>query len=308
MNGIQKTIISSFQDVESFTLKEAVNEVNSRLHVKNASIRARIYEGIEKGIFEKVDRGVYRVEKDGKSCVCILGDGRNLANISDGSIDAVVTDHPYEDKKAHKGGNRNFASSYECFRYSEEDFVEKARILKDGGFLCEFLPDESETNFEYLYDIKKMAEAAGLNYYATVPWKKGKFVANTGRKAKAFEQIVIFTKGKARALRPNVKQDLADPSVRHYMSGTAKMLPIMFDFDPPSKRERTHQAEKPVELLIELLSYITLPGDTVIDQFAGSGNLGRAALRSGRNSILFEKDEGIYTRMKKNIEKELLIN
>ena len=49
-----------------------------------------------------------------------------------------------------------------------------------------------------------------------------------------------------------------------------------------------HQAEKPVELLESILDYVTLPNEIVIDQFAGSGVLGEAALKKGRKSILIE--------------------
>lgn len=80
------------------------------------------------------------------------------------------------------------------------------------------------------------------------------------------------------------------------MSGTAYMLPTEFDFQPASPKARIHQAEKPVELYEAILEAVTLPGEIVIDQFAGSGNLGRAALRRGRIAILFEI-------IKKNVDK-----
>ena len=47
-----------------------------------------------------------------------------------------------------------------------------------------------------------MAEKEGFKYYAKVTWKKGTFVSNTGRKAKNSEELMIFSKGKARCLRP----------------------------------------------------------------------------------------------------------
>ena len=53
---------------------------------------------------------------------------------------------------------------------------EKSRVLKDGCFIVEFLPEESEINYEYLYEIKQMAKKSGLKYFAKVPWIKGKFL------------------------------------------------------------------------------------------------------------------------------------
>lgn len=159
-------------------------------------MRTRIYENL--GIhFKKLERNLY-INKDA-DCVLIEGDGRDLSIIDDKSIDCIITDHPWLDK-ANKGGNRNFAK-YDCFEYTLEDFQEKARVLKDGSFLVEVIPNESETNFDYLYRLKKMAQDAGFKYYCKVPWVKGTFKSNTGRVVKNREDLMIFSKGKPRALK-----------------------------------------------------------------------------------------------------------
>lgn len=292
--GIQMTLFEYFQDAECFSLKEAVACVEQVKEVKEPSIRARIYEGIEKGLFSRVAKGVYTVtkEQDGEEVTCMLvqGNGRDLSFLKDNSIDAIITDHAYDLKKSLKGGNRDFAA-YECFQYTQEDFDEKYRVLKKGCFLVEFMPEENGENYEYLYQMKKMAKEAGLEYYAKVAWKKGNFVANTGRKSKNTEEIAFFTKGKARNLRPDAKKDKAEPGISHYMSGARGMLPTVFDIEPPGKNARIHQAEKPVELLQQILGFVTEEKEWVLDQFAGSFSLGEAALSSERNAICIEINE-----------------
>ena len=52
--GIQMTLFEYFQDAECFSLKEAVAFVEQGKEVKEPSIRARIYEGIEKGLFSRI--------------------------------------------------------------------------------------------------------------------------------------------------------------------------------------------------------------------------------------------------------------
>ena len=54
-NTIQITIFDAFLNTEDFSLKEATSVVKEKkqLKVNGASIRARIYKGIEKGIFKK---------------------------------------------------------------------------------------------------------------------------------------------------------------------------------------------------------------------------------------------------------------
>ena len=213
------TLFEYFQDAECFSLKEAVACVEQVKEVKEPSIRARIYEGIEKGLFSRIAKGVYTVtkEQDGEEVTCMLvqGNGRDLSFLKDNSIDAIITDHAYDLKKSLKGGNRDFAA-YECFQYTQEDFDEKYRVLKKGCFLVEFMPEENGENYEYLYQMKKMAKEAGLEYYAKVAWKKGNFVANTGRKSKNTEEIAFFTKGKA-GIYARCEKDKAERNIPLYV-------------------------------------------------------------------------------------------
>lgn len=278
--SIVDTLIECFKN-EAFTLKEAYEKVTG---VNKESIRARIYEQI--GVkFKRLNRGLYiNLDAD---CVLIEGDGRDLSILQDNSIDCIITDHPWADKKANKGGNRNF-SDYETFQYTLDDFKEKARVLKDGSFLVEVIPNENESNFDYLYQLKKMAQEAGFEYYCKVPWVKGSFVSNTGRCVKNREDLMIFSKGKARALKLDAKKIKATGEI-HRMSGTNGMLPAEFNVQPPSKKEQLCQSEKPSALFEQLLEYITLENEMVLDQFAGSGSVGEACIKTNRKCILIEK-------------------
>lgn len=167
--------------------------------------------------------------------------------------------------------------------------------MKDGCFLVEILPAENENNYEYLYQIKKYAKEAGFIYYSKVPWKKGTFVSNTGRKAKNTQDIMIFSKGKARNMRYDKKRsDMTGE--KHYMSGCKGMLPTMFDVQPVARKNKIHQSELPVELCEKILEYVTYEGEIVLDSFAGSGAVGVAALNKKRSCILIEI-------LKENIEK-----
>lgn len=301
--GIQMTLFDYFQDTEYFSIedaKELVVEHQNR-DVNRESIRARIYEGIDKGLFERVGKGLYTVtrkDEEGKENTCLLinGDGRDLSVLADNSVDLILTDHPYQLTTSLKGRNRNFAD-YDLFQYTQKDMSEKSRVLKPGCFCVEFLPEENGDNYRYLYEIKEMARKAGLEYYAKVPWSKQNFVANTGRKSKNTEDICFFTKGRARTMRPDAQKNKAEPGVKHYMSGAAGMLPVSFDFAPPSRKDKLHQAEKPIDLIKEILRYVSLEGETVLDQFAGSGVVGAASLETGRNSILIEKDPETFEKI-----------
>lgn len=278
------SLANAYEDVE-----------RAGLQVNRESVRARIYEAIDSGILARVAKGVY-VNGD---VLLVQGDGRDLTGIANGSIDSIITDHPYDLKASNNGGNRHFAT-YDCFRYEQKDFDEKARVLKDGCFLVEFLPEENGDNWEYLASIKAMAEKAGFVYYAKVPWKKVGFVSNCGRKSKNTEDVLMFTKGKARSLRPDAKKDKADPTVRHFMSGANGMLPTSFDFAKPEEMDM--QAAKPVELLEAIIEYVTQPHEVVLDQFAGSGSTAMAARNKERRCILYEIDDALCANIRKKFD------
>lgn len=332
-NTIQMNLFEYFMDSEQFSIQEATNLVKNvkNMQVNNESIRARIYEGVDRGIFKKITRGVYKVtrqlEDKESTCLLINGDGRDLSMIKDKSIDGIITDHPYDLQKALTGGNRKFAT-FELFRYENKDFKEKQRVLKEGAFLVEFLPEESEVNYEYLYEIKKMAKESGLKYFAKVSWVKGNFVSNTGRKSKNSEDVMIFSNGEPRNLKLDAKKNLAVAKANnldikgkssyeirdmlqensleiHYMKGTNGMLPTVFNHQPKNVRDKIMEAEKPVELIEEIIEYISRPLETLLDQYAGSGNFVIACHNKNRNSIAIEKDEDMFQKMKDNIEENI---
>lgn len=284
-------IFNCFKNRENFTLQEAYQQSTEK---PQETVRARIYEKI--GVkFERVAKGVYRtINCEEEQCLLIEGNGRDLSMLKDNSIDCILTDHPWLDRKSNKGGTRDFAE-YDCFRYTLNDFKEKARVLKEGCFLVEVLPAENENNYEYLYQIKNYAKEAGFLYYSKVTWKKGTFVSNTGRKAKNTQDIIFFSKGKSRSMRIDKKKSDSTGQI-HYMSGSNGMLPTMFDIQPVSKKNKIHQSELPVELCEEILEYVTYQGEIVLDSFAGSGAVGVAALNKKRSCILIEI-------LKENIEK-----
>lgn len=271
------------KDPRPFTLEEINFFFSSE---KNTTIRGRIYDNLGKYFF-RVGKGLYMAITEETKALVVNGDGRNLSEISDESVDAIITDHPWSDPKSLIGGSRKFID-YEVFKYTLEDFKEKYRILKEGCFLIENLPEENENNWEYIYDVKRFAKEAGFKYYAQVPWKKGSLINNTGRKSKNCEYLVFFSKGKPRNLRFD-KQRSKGKNVK-MMSGTKTMLPTEFNFGV-SRKDKKHAAEKPVDLYKALLEQVTVENELVLDQFAGSLNLVLACLEMKRHVIAYEIDE-----------------
>lgn len=244
------------------------------------TIRCAIYRDT-KNRFKRVAKGVYMLVGKETASLLIHGDGRELNEIEDNSIDAIITDHPWEDKKAHKSGNQKNFADYSTFKYTLDDFKAKARVLKDGAYLAEFLPVESATNYEYLYEIKKMAKEVGLNYYAKITWRKApEGTINNGRTTKGVEDICIFYKGK-KPRRINDKKTLP------YF--TRKMLSYTINRPPADKgKKKNHQAEKPLAIYEYLIEMLTDEYDVCLDQFGGACNLIKGAINRNRFGIAYE--------------------
>jgi site-specific DNA-methyltransferase (adenine-specific) len=57
------------------------------------------------------------------------------------------------------------------------------------------------------------------------------------------------------------------------------------------KARRLHETQKPLKLMLELVSLFSEPGEFVLDPFCGSGTTGAAALRLGRRFLGVELDD-----------------
>ena len=67
------------------------------------------------------------------------------------------------------------------------------------------------------------------------------------------------------------------------------------------RHERLHAAEKPVELLVQLIECATLPGERVLDPCCGSGSTLVACREARRVGMGIEKDETYYNTALSNV-------
>ena len=281
------------------TLQQIYNAIDYSNYKSNSdtvhdSARAIIYRN--KQDFERIGKGIYMLKGEKSASLLINGDSRNLEEIEDSSIDCIITDHPWEDKKAHASGNQKNFASYSTFRYEQSDFDTKARVLKDGAYLVEFLPIESTTNYEYLYEIKQMAKKAGLKYYTHCIWRNApEGSINTGKTTKGVQQLIIFSKGKPRKLS---RQGVNAYQTKNILSYEITML--------MKASEKHHQAEKPIELYEYLIENLTEETDVCLDQFGGACNMLKAATNLNRFAIVYEIAKDFVEKAVKRFDMEQL--
>lgn len=63
-----------------------------------------------------------------------------------------------------------------------------------------------------------------------------------------------------------------------------------------------HPTVKPVALMRWLVRLVTPPGETVLDNFGGSGTTGRAALMEGRDVIIIEREPAYLPIIRRRLE------
>ncbi len=78
-----------------------------------------------------------------------------------------------------------------------------------------------------------------------------------------------------------------DALARHDSGSSARFF-YCAKADSDERAGGNHPTVKPLALMRYLIQLVSLPGDTVIDPFGGSGTTGEAAQALGRNAILIE--------------------
>jgi site-specific DNA-methyltransferase (adenine-specific) len=206
-------------------------------------------------------------------CVAILRE------LPDECIDLLITDPAYESNEKHR---TRVNAAGERVRYGTttrlqgpwfptfpdarlpELLVELYRVLKRDAHAYIF------SNQESARVITPLAEQAGFKWWKDLTWIKTS-EAGTVRIGMGYhwrnctERIIFLEKGKRKL------NYLGWPEVMFGPSG-----------DGP--------AEKPPEVLSRLVENSSIPGELVLDPFAGSGSTGEAALKLGRRALLLDLD------------------
>jgi site-specific DNA-methyltransferase (adenine-specific) len=189
-----------------------------------------------------------------------------LRSLPSGSVDLVVTDPPYESLEKHRARgtttrlSHSKSSSNDWFNVFPNErfpemFAEIYRVLrKDTHF---YLFCDSETMFV----AKPLAEAAGFRFWKPLVWHKRRIGMGYHYRA-TYEFILFFEKG---------KRKLADLGVPDVLEHT--------------RIRGGYPTEKPVSLCEVLVQQSSVPGELVIDPFAGAGAVGVASVRHGRHFL-----------------------
>lgn len=229
----------------------------------------------------------------------LTGEGLGvLQRIADGSVAAVVTDPPYSsggftrgDRMASTsnkyvltgtqivrpefaGDNRDQRGYLKwCIAWLDECL----RITRPGGSLLVF------TDWRQLPTTTDAVQAGGWVWRGIVPWDKGD--ATRPRRGGFRSQAEYVVWATAGAARTDVDECL--PGFLHVVDDVVEPGWI---HAPVTQADKHHITGKPTDLM-RILSHVTLPGELILDPFAGSGTTGVGALLEGRRFLGIEKTE-----------------
>ena len=202
-----------------------------------------------------------------------------------GSVRAVITDPPYG--MEYRSNHRPDAAKFDKIVGDEgvpvEWMRECRRLIRPDGCLLTFCHWKTAEAF------RQALQGAGWTVTNQAVWDRGwDGMGDLGRMMGPIYDLIWF------CAEPGFRWPNKRPSAlfRHMrLSGTVLQ----------------HPTQKPLALMKELVGYLTAPGDTVLDPYAGSGSTGVAAVQMGRRFLGCEVVEDYWrladTRLRRAAER-----
>ena len=153
-------------------------------------------------------------------------------------------------------------------------------------------------SFEQTHTLIAAAKKYGFVHYIPLVFIKNyspQVLKANMRVVGATEYALVLYRDKLPKFRNGVQIDENGKNIL----GTGHMVFNWFKWEKDGKEiPKIHPAQKPVNVIEQLINIFTDPGDVVIDPCCGSGTTLRAARNLGRSSFGFEIDKVFYNRAK----------
>ena len=215
---------------------------------------------------------------------------------SEDPLDLTFLDPPFNQGKDYDGHDDSMPEG-EYWNWMAEVCAEAFRLSSDGAAVY-FMQREKNTE-----SVLRVLRETGWTFQNLIVWrKKTSAVPGKNRFGKSFQVIAFATKsGRPRRfnrlrINPPLPEGYASresgvfvtdvwDDIRELTSGYyAGNEPLRDDHG-----ERLHKQQSPISLLTRIILASTLPGDVVLDPFAGTGTTLCVARGLSRRSIGIEK-------------------
>ena len=222
-----------------------------------------------------------------------------LKTLEPGSVDAVVTSPPYNQKICTfrpSGMQKNWrwankiSSGYsdnlpeDNYRaWQKEILTELFRVTADGGS-CFYNHKCRWRDGKLLHPIDIVRDSPWEIRQELIWRRDGSLTMNARMFAPCDERIYWLRKG------------------RHHWNQSS--VGFMSVWNLNSVKSEDHACAFPIDIPTRSIEATTQPGDTILDPFMGSGTTGVACVRTGRNFIGCEIDPGYYAIAQRRIADE----
>lgn len=266
----------------------------------------------------------------------IIGPAQNMQQISNNSIELIVTSPPYpmiemwdnimseQNPKIKTALKNNDGSLAFELMHKELDKVwtEVERVLKPGGFACINIGDATRTingDFQLYPNHSRIISAfqkLGIPNLPNIIWRKqtnapNKFMGSGMLPSGAYvtlehEWILIFRKGGKRQFKTE-SEKLRRKESSFFWEERNVWFSDLWDLKGTKQKINNSETRKrsaafPFELAYRLINMYSLQGDTVLDPFLGTGTTTIASIASKRNSVGYEIDSVFSNIIKDNIK------
>ena len=238
--------------------------------------------------------------------------------IPDESIHLTFTSPPYYNARDYS----IYQSYGEYLLFLEQVFKEVYRITKEGRFFVLntspiIIPRVSRAHsskrYSIPYDIHPLLIKMGWEFIDDIVWVKPEASVKNrnagflqhrkplGYKPNAITEILMVYRKKT--------DKLIDWNIKQYDKTIVEESKIKGDYESSNiwkidpTFDKTHSAVFPLELCDRVIQFYSFKGDLVFDPFAGSGTLGKSAMKLGRYFFLTEKENIYIERMKQDLLK-----
>ncbi len=255
----------------------------------------------------------------------IFGNSSKMDQISNGSIDLMITSPPYPmiemwdeifskqnpaigEALREENGNQAFElMNKELDKVWKEVF----RVLIDGGFACINIGNATRKigdEFKLYSNHSRILEYCTNLGFSSLPeilWRKqtnapNKFMGSGMLPAGAYitlehEHILVLRKGNKRSFKTSEEKLRRQKSAFFWEERNLWFSDVWEDLKGTKqnnidKNIRERSGAYPFELAYRLINMLSLKEDAVLDPFLGTGTTTMAAMATGRNSIGFEID------------------
>ena len=216
-----------------------------------------------------------------------------MAGMADRSVDAVITDPPF-DARTHANARTNnsaappggrvlsgYKGAFEAFTHQQQRdlFATLGRLTR--GWVVSSLSTDTAFRFE-------IEPPDGLRCLRVAVWVKTNPmpIPSADRPAMGWEPVVCLHRD----------------DVKPTWNWGGKSI----NYVGPTSQGSGHPTQKPLPMVASWVRAFTKPGDTIFDPFAGSGTTLRAALDEGRKVVGVEIDERYCEMTARRLSQDVL--